>query len=255
MPYHNPWIPERALRRLASETGSILDVGGGAAPYWRATHIMDVQPFDAGRLCENAWGGGHGGPHPAGQEPRAGHWTENQYTRWDICDGSRWPFEDNAFDLGLSSHCLEDLRDPLPAVRELSRVSRNVMIVTPSRLLEQTMNIDHPRWCGFSHHPWMVFEESGRLVFQRKTSLLNLRGCHFACPSGRTLPTELGSSVFIGQSFQPVERAYADAECEARDLRAFVKAVEPQVRFTANPRARSWRYWVFYFRRRWRGAV
>ena len=62
--YRNPWIPGEALNILTTETGRILDVGGGAAPYYRATHVLDIQPFDAERLSENAWGGD--------QKPEAG---------------------------------------------------------------------------------------------------------------------------------------------------------------------------------------
>jgi len=59
--YSNPWIPAEAIRILAGECGRILDVGGGAAPYYRASHIIDIQPFDAARLARNAWGAPQGG--------------------------------------------------------------------------------------------------------------------------------------------------------------------------------------------------
>ena len=56
---------------------------------------------------------------------------------------SCWPFEDQAFDLGLCSHCLEDIRDPLPAVGELGRCCKHTLIVCPSRLFEQMKGVDH----------------------------------------------------------------------------------------------------------------
>ena len=56
--YQNPWIPARAREILAAEQGRILDVGGGLSPYFRAQHVIDIAPFDAERLMQNAWGAG-----------------------------------------------------------------------------------------------------------------------------------------------------------------------------------------------------
>src|SRR5947209_15599386 len=137
-PYFNPWIPQAAVDVLAAERGPILDVGGGAAPFAGASHVLDLIPFDLNRLAANAWGGSRSSP-----------WTAAEYTEFDICGRDPWPFADKAFVLGLCSHTLEDLRDPLPALAQLGRVCERLLIITPSRLLEQTKNIDHPRFCGF----------------------------------------------------------------------------------------------------------
>ena len=331
--YRNPWIPAEARARLAAETGTILDVGGGAAPYWRADHILDIQPYDEERLNRNAWGreerafvrscvrgegeegrdfnhggteggaggegafvrscvrgegeegrdfnhggteegeGGEGafvrscvrpfveegngegprtmdqGPRTMDQGPRTMDFPKDEYTQWDVCDGRRWPFPDNAFDLGLCSHTLEDLADPLPVVRELSRVCRRVLIVTPSRLLEQMRGIDHYGYCGFRHHRWMVFEEDGRLVFQRKTPLLNRPEAHLRCPLGRTLRIEFGCVAFESDRFEPVEKTFADENAERADLAAFAAAWRGRRDlFGFDPRAKSWRYWVYRLR-------
>jgi len=62
--YNNPWIPQKALAILSAHKGTLLDVGGGAAPYYRATHVVDALPFSAERLAANAWGREPGGPPP-----------------------------------------------------------------------------------------------------------------------------------------------------------------------------------------------
>lgn len=49
-----------------------------------------------------------------------------------IADAQHLPFKDNCFLTAYSSHVIEHLYDPLPAVREWNRISKNVTIYTPS---------------------------------------------------------------------------------------------------------------------------
>ena len=246
--YHNPWIPEEALNVLAGEQGRILDVGGGAAPYCRASHVLDIQPFDAARLTGNAWG--------QKLSSTTASWASSQYTQLDLCAGRPWPFEDRQFDLGLCSHCLEDLRDPLQVVRELSRVCKRVLIITPSRLLEQTMGIDHPGYCGFYHHPWIVFAEDGTLIFRRKTPIVNLPACHIVCPAGKTLKREYGTTVFHLGGPAAAERVFWS---ERDDYDDYSRFIEPYRRrkdlFVRDPCRQGLKYRVWRFRQKHLGAV
>jgi hypothetical protein len=257
--YCNRWVPVEATEILARQRGSILDVGGGAAPYCRATHIVDVLPLSIERLGANAWGGeteDSGRKSEVRDRRSAGGWTAGQYTQLDLCSGGRWPLGDKQFDLGLCSHTLEDLADPFPAVRELSRVCREVLIITPSRLLEQTMGIDHPRQPGFPHHVWMVFAESGQVMFQRKTDRLARPGCHLVCPIGKTLPIELGATVFCGAELRAAERTFASEADEEEDLARFVGEWAARCSFIPSPAARrgGWRYRIWKFRQKYLGA-
>ena len=268
--YHNRWMPQIAQDVLASEGGSILDVGGGAAPYFRASHILDLQPYRPAQLRANAWGGEQrtedGGkampsPGPADrplpeEEVEGRKWTTAQYTQLDLCGGERWPFRDDEFDLGFSSHSLEDLRDPLPAVRELSRVAKRVLIVTPSRLLEQTKGIDHPRYCGFYHHPWIVFEENGGLVFRRKTPVVMLQGCHVRCPQGKTLRVNDGTMVFCGDRVDAEERMFWTEKEDAGDYRRFLEPLlNRRDLFVPDDRRSSLRSRIWSFKQKWLGEV
>jgi SAM-dependent methyltransferase len=226
------------MRILSREQGPILDVGGGAAPHCRAAHVVDVQPYSASRLAANAWG-------TDGPEAPAG-WPPERYTQLDLCAGLRWPFADRQFDLGPASHCLEDLRDPLPAVRELGRVARRVLVIAPSRLLEQTRGIDHPAYCGFSHHPWMVYAENGDLVFRRKTTVVETRGCHLACPPGTTLAREAGSMHLCGEGIRAREEVFWAASDDAADCRRFLAPFRGRRGlFVADGREHSLKYWVW----------
>ena len=274
--YSNPWIPEEALQILDAQRASILDVGGGAAPYFRATHVLDVLPFSAERLSVNAWGvrevesrrskvttspgprrEGEDGKEK-GEEPgevRKTKWSQDGYTQLDLCGCRAWPFEDNAFDLGLSSHCLEDLRDPLPAVREMSRVCRKSLIIVPSRLIEQTRGVDHPRYCGFPHHPWIVSVKGTTLVFRRKTFNVMLPACHIVCPAGRTLRRELGCTFAYGETFDAEE----DPAVWDSDYEDYCRFIEPFRRrrdlFVHDGKPHGVKYWVWKARERWFGAT
>lgn len=243
--YNNPWIPAEALSILERHTGSILDVGGGLSPYAAATHIVDMQPYSDERLRENAW--------PINKPPKG--WAESDYTQMDIVSTREWPFETNQFDLGLSSHCLEDLRDPIPAVREMARVCRKLLIICPSRLIEQIRGIDHPRYCGFYHHPWAVYSVGSRLIFRRKTPLLMLPQAHLTCPIGKTLRVEDGSMFFYGETVEPEEEAFWS---ESEDLADYAKFIEPYRKrddlFVDDGKRHTVCFWIWKLRQKLLGC-
>jgi len=232
---------------LRGHTGSILDVGGGVAPYCGASHILDRLPFSRERLAANAW------PDAA----PAREWDPAAYTELDLCAGESWPFDTNQFDLGLSSHCLEDLRDPLPAAKELARVCRSILIICPSRLLEQTRGIEHPRFCGFPHHPWMVTAEGERLVFRRKTPILELAGAHLTCPFGHTLRVNDGSMYFYGERVRPEEQVFWSPAEDHRDYCKFIKPFRKRSGlFAPGGCGRvSTRLLIWRLRQRWLGVL
>jgi len=244
MHYKNKWITPALIEELHALSGSLLDVGGGAAPYYRASHILDLQPFAADRLAQNVWGMS---PGTNRSSPR---WSPEQYTSLDLCEEQTWPFLDGQFDWGLCSHCLEDLRNPLPAVRELQRVCRQVIIVTPSRLLEQTRGIDHPLFSGFFHHPWMVYQQGNQLRFRRKTSLVELPGCHLNCPWNKTLTLEAGISVFRGSGLIPIEEAFWNETEETAEYRSFLKPYQAckKTLFVTDLTRCNWRFKIWWIK-------
>lgn len=246
--YANRWIPEGVTKALAQEPGRVLDVGGGAAPWFRASHILDIQPFDRQRLIDNCWG-------REAEAPARG-WTEAEYTRLDLCGTDPWPFVDGAFDVGLCSHCLEDLRDPLAVLRELGRVCRRVWIIAPSRLLEQCRGIDHPRYCGFAHHLWMITVENGGLVFRRKTPVVELPGCHLVVPFGRTLRCEDGTVVYRGYPPRAEERVFWGEDADRDEYRTYLQPYRARRDlFVRDPTRRGWRQQLWWLRRRWGGGT
>ena len=96
---------ENAMRISAAlpDSAKVLDVGGGCAPFPRATHVIDAIAFDernrsAAKLLEDVI------------EPR---FTRDTWHRGDVCGRMRWPYPDKYFDYVTCSHLLEDIRDPV----------------------------------------------------------------------------------------------------------------------------------------------
>ena len=192
----------------------------------------------------------------AQREKQESFWRQENYTQMDLCAGERWPFGDKEFDLGLSSHCLEDLRDPVQVVKEMGRVCKRVLIICPSRLFEQMRGGDHPNYSGMMHHPWLVYEEGGILCFRRKTQLVEFPGNHLICPVGRKLKTEYGCFCYYSDKPVATEVVFFEAPDDAAELRAFVDANTNLAKvFEWDASFRSWRKIVWYLRQRYRFAL
>jgi len=213
-----------------------LDVGGGSAPYCGSSHIIDIQPYNKNRLLTNAWG----------TKPPEIDWQPENYTEIDICSKKTWPFDDKEFDLGLCSHTLEDIRDPISPLMEMMRVSKKILVICPSRLVEQTMGFDHPAYTGYFHHRWMVSFSETQALFQRKTGLLQLKGAHGICPVGYEIKKELASTYYYGSSIEPVEIAFWNEQLEFSNLNHFVKSVDWGNAFTKQDnftlKKRIWKF-------------
>lgn len=141
----------------------VIDVGGGGAPFWRADWVVDAIPFDAaGKLARDT----HGGEPP--------RYRKETWVEVDLCDRTAWPFDDSQFDFAICSHLLEDVRDPIWICSELTRIAKAGYIEVPSRYVEQSLGVEHPRFAGYYHHRWLISVEEGELVFRHKPHLLHV---------------------------------------------------------------------------------
>jgi len=147
------------------EDWRVVDVGGGASPFKRADHVIDGLAYaDRGALDGDA----------ARDDERFG---PDSWTQLDLCERETWSFPDNHFDYATCTHVLEDLRDPVWVCSEISRIAKAGYIETPSRVVEQSLGVEHPLYAGYYHHRWLVEEKDGRLLFRLKPhSLHSLRG-------------------------------------------------------------------------------
>jgi Methyltransferase domain len=146
------------------ETACVLDVGGGSAPFPRADYVLDARPFEAGswqktKLLEDII---------------APRFSKERWVQWDVCRRESWPFPDKFFDYAVCSHLLEDVRDPVWVCSELQRVAKAGYIETPSRVWEQSLGVEHPRYAGFCHHRWLVDIKNNRIEFRVKSPLLSV---------------------------------------------------------------------------------
>jgi hypothetical protein len=147
------------------ESWRVVDVGGGGSPFPRADYVLDAIPFERQ---------GHLARQELGISPR---YTRDTWVVLDVCRRRPWPFPDGYFDFAVCSHLLEDVRDPVWVCQELARVAKSGYIETPSRVVEQSLGVEHPCYAGYLHHRWLVEEVGGELQFRLKPhSLHSLAG-------------------------------------------------------------------------------
>ncbi len=160
-------ILKRNLRRVCEQAGRArraLAVGAAHGLLNAATHVIDNGPYvDAADAIDP----GHG------RRSIPATWVQT-----DIC-ATPWPYPDKYFEFAFCSHVLEDVRDPLAVLREISRVSRGGYIETPSRAREIFVAARYPRlaaWfgrapaAGFPNHRWYVENVEGQFRFLAKTA-------------------------------------------------------------------------------------
>ncbi len=150
--------------KLAQEIpkgASVLDVGGGFSPFPRANWVIDLMDFN------------HRYSNPL-ESKFPVHYSKETWVQRDICDRTPWPFRDKEFDFSTCSHLLEDVRDPIWVCAELIRVSKAGYIEVPSRIEEQSLGVENPRYAGYYHHRWLVDKiGSNTLEFRLKPHSLH----------------------------------------------------------------------------------
>jgi hypothetical protein len=129
---------------LIPEGARVLEIGPGHAPFRRATHFVDFLQH---------------GDLPV-----------------TLCDltSDPLPFHDKFFDFVYCRHVVEDMYNPFPMLREISRVGRAGYIETPSPAVEMCRGVDggSPGYRGYHHHRFVVWVEGGQLRLVSKYPLV-----------------------------------------------------------------------------------
>lgn len=148
-------IPEK----LIGGSKTILDVGGWFIPEPRATHVVDLMPWETRGARLNL-------ENLPGERFTKNTWFQADFLKPDF----RLPFADKSFDLVICGHTVEDLADPSALLNEMQRVGRAGFIECPSRLSEQTIGLRdrETRQPGHPHHHWIVEEQNDDLVLYCK---------------------------------------------------------------------------------------
>jgi len=235
-------ILKRNLQRVcehARHSRRVLAVGGTHAVLNAATHVIDFVPYTDG-------------VDPVDPQ-NARHFAVDNWVSMDLC-ARPWPFPDKYFDFSFCSHFLEDVRDPVAVLRELSRVSRAGYIETPTRAREIFMTTRHPRlagWLGhkieigFSHHRWYVESFHGQFRFLAKTAETTSSPDYVLTRRelGRDLTEEeSGLGVFWSDRTEGQELLFQDSQEISYELRGFkqrilyhLKAADPPRAFLGRP--------------------
>jgi hypothetical protein len=155
----------RRLLEIIPGEATVVDVGGGAAPFPRADYVIDAMPY------EKLGAGSDGNIHKSlAITPR---YSEDRWIQTDLCDRHPWPIANKAFDFAICSHLLEDLRDPIWVCSELRRIAKAGYIEVPSRVVEQSKGVENPRHAGYYHHRWLITGKQDGLEFRHKPHVLH----------------------------------------------------------------------------------
>jgi SAM-dependent methyltransferase len=218
-------LPEIVARARARER--VLDVGGWYLPLNAATHVLDINPYAT-----------------RGQPLDPENTERFSAATWIVHDAcvAPWPFPDKFFDFSFCSHLLEDVRDPLGVVRELSRVAKGGYVETPSREREifakerwaaLAARCGRPPEVGFYHHRWFVEADATHLRFLAKTAEVSRDPGYYITRSslGRKMrEDESGIGIFWEGTITAEETIIIDADEARRDLRRFRESVLARLR-------------------------
>ena len=113
----------------------VLEIGAGQSPFSLSTHLIDLIKHN------------------------------EKYIVVDI-DFEILPYELNFFDYVYSRHTVEDIYNPIFAIKEMFRVSKKGYIETPSPLVESFKNVDYlshsirnVSYSGYIHHRFIFYTD------------------------------------------------------------------------------------------------
>jgi hypothetical protein len=188
-----------ALLARLDRDALVLDVGGWAKPFARADWVIDLAPYDTRGLYG----------YDEGQRATE-RFTAEKWVIHDICASEPWPFADDQFDFAICSHTLEDVRDPVRACEELTRVARAGYVEVPSRLEEQMPGVQGA-WVGWGHHRWLCDVRADGIDFVFKHHILHARE-DLQIAHRALAPEERVSTLWWEGTFAFRERIFFDGE-------------------------------------------
>lgn len=149
----------------------IIDIGGAAYPFENANYILDIQSFqdhlDKKSFIGIAW-------------PSNRNFEFTKKKNWivhDINSKIPFPFPNKYFDFSICSQTLEDIRDPVYAISEISRISKSGYIEFPKSSFEKS-NHESKYYSGSAHHRWLIdIDKNDNLVFFFKYAYVHKNFC------------------------------------------------------------------------------
>ena len=95
---------------------------------------------------------------------------------FDICNWEQWAkLADHVeifgkFDYCICTHTLEDIYDPVTALRWMPRIAQAGIITTPSPRTELSRH--NGNYLGYIHHRWIFSEDAGEMLLVPKLGVL-----------------------------------------------------------------------------------
>lgn len=210
-------VSERLICTLPT-TARVVDVGGGASPFPRADYVIDALQF------AQAGAGSSDQVHLTARLPA--RYSRQTWTELDLCDHTPWPFPDKFFDYAVCSHLLEDVRDPVWVCQEMMRIAKAGYVETPSRIVEQSLGVEHPRMAGYYHHRWLVEADGNTLSFRLKPHNLHVhrRGIVAKLTANRMIAPQYAYMQFEWQNtFEATEILQFDEGTMLGELSSFAE--------------------------------
>ena len=184
----NEYIVRTKLDHTKNGTDfKVLDVGGSSNPWCKAVdYILDVNPPPRVRRSKKTgWIQSSGLSDPDGWHSVAVH--VNAHGHFDFC---------------ICTHTLEDLANPIFAVKMLSRFCKGGFIATPSKYEELGRGREGKartsKWRGYYHHRWMFSIVDGVWRGFPKTNILEYDD-YFDTITNSTLMTTFPELSFMWQ--------------------------------------------------------
>jgi hypothetical protein len=203
----------------------VLDIGGWARPFNRATHIMDAMPYDSRGFYARKYPVGGWQAYQGGATE---HFTAETWIQRDICEKTPYPFADKSVDFVMCSHTLEDIRDPIFVVQEMARIAKRGYIEVPSREWESCRGNEHPRMVGLSHHRWLIDFEGSHIRFTPKSHLIHTHW-RYSLPAShlRRMPEDRKVSWLFWDDVVTCEEIVDHSDDRHRELERYVASIRP----------------------------
>ncbi len=219
----------RHIEAMLPADALVIDVGGGMAPFPRADWVIDALSFDQrGALLRS---------RQAEQPHRV---RRDTWVQRDLCSREPWPLSDRQFDYAVCSHVLEDLRDPVWVCAEMSRIAKAGYVEVPSRVVEQSTGIEHPRLAGYYHHRWLVSVHDQQLEFRMKPHLLHVTRNAVVAATGfwRTINPRYAITVLYWTDVLPCREVLEFGEAQVvRELCEYARAARALPNLLVKPEA------------------
>ena len=138
--YHGPIQKNlNYIESLIKDGAKVLEIGPGHSPFSKATNFCGWTMEEKGRL-----------------------------PNYKTADASteKLPYKDKEFDFVYCRHVIEDLWNPVNALKEISRITKAGYIETPSALCEMSKDVDggtNVPYRGYNHHRYIVWNDRGTL--------------------------------------------------------------------------------------------